>query len=240
MNPRQRRGAMMMGLAAVGAVGVFFSVLSYVNDVETQVGDKVEALVVTQDVAQYQPIPADAVETIEVPARWLPDTAMRTTAELSGTVAAAPLESGTLLQSSTVIPAPSITGGTRAVTILVDAEAGVAGKITPGATVDVWAAFAGDTTGTGSPRTKIVAQRVQVIDVGVQTQRNRALANGVVAPTDAIPITFAANTDEIKALTFAESFATEVRLALRAPADESLVSPDQRTYAETFQIPGAD
>ncbi len=239
MNPRQRRGVMMIGLALIGAIGVFFSVLSYVSEVESQVGDKVEALMLTSDVAQYAPIPAEAVESVEIPARWLPETAIRTIDELAGAVAAAPITKGTLLQSSTVIPAPTIAGGSRAVTILVDAETGVAGKITPGATVDVWATFDAESTGVG-PRTKIVAQRVQVISVGVETQRNRQLSNGVVEPTDALPITFSANTDEIKALTFAESFAMEVRLALRPPADETLVAPDQRSYAETFSIPGAN
>jgi len=239
VNPRQRRGIVMIVIALLGAVAVFFAVLSYVNDVESQVGDKVTAWRLTADVEQYAPVPPDAVEEVEVPARWLPETAMRSRDDLAGTVAAAPLQAGTLLQTSTVVPAPDISNGTRAVTIMVDAETGVAGRITPGATVDVWATFAAESTGAG-PSTKLVAQRVDVLGVGVVTERNRQTSAGVVEPGEAVPITFAANTDEIKALTFAESFAIEVRLALRGPADDSLVPPDQRSYAETFTITPGD
>lgn len=227
----------MIVIAIVGSIAVFFSVLSYVSDVESQVGDKVTAWQVVTEVEQYQAIPFEAVEEIEVPARWLPETAIRSIDDLTGAVAAAPIPAGTLLQSSSVISAPEVETGTRAVTVMVDAETGVAGKITPGATVDVWATFSADTTQEG-PRTKIVSQRVQVLDVGLETERNRQTAAGVVEPTQAVPITFSATTDEIKALTFAESFAVELRLALRSPVDESLVPPNKRSYEETFTIPG--
>ncbi len=237
MNPRQRRGALMIVLAIVGSIAVFFSVLSYVSDVESQVGDKVTAWQVIAEVEQYQPIPFDAVEEVEVPARWLPETAIRSIDDLTGAVAAATIPSGTLLQSSSVIAAPEVESGNRAVTVMVDAETGVAGKITPGATVDVWATFDADTTQEG-PRTKIVSQRVQVLDVGLETERNRQTSAGVIQPTQAVPVTFSATTNEIKALTFAESFAIEVRLALRAPVDDSMVPPDRRSYEETFTIPG--
>ena len=237
MNPRQRRGVMMIVVAVVGAIAVFFAVLSYVNNIESEVGDKVQAWRLTSDVPQYQAIPLDSVEEIEMPARWLPDTAVRSLDDLVGKVAAANIPSGTLLQSSTVIAAPEVEPGTRAVTILVDAESGVAGKLTPGAQVDVWATFDADTTTVG-PRTKVVAQGMRVLDVGLETERTRQTSAGVVEPSQAVPVTFVASTDEIKALTFAESFALEVRLALRTPTDDSLVAPDKRSYEETFQIPG--
>jgi pilus assembly protein CpaB len=239
MNPRQRRGMMMIVVAVVGAIAVFFAVLSYVNNIESEVGDKVQAWRLTSDVPQYEAIPLDSVEEIEVPARWLPDTAVRSLDDLVGTVAAANTPSGTLLQSSTVIAAPEVEPGTRAVTILVDAESGVAGKLTPGAQVDVWATFNADTTTVG-PRTKVVAQGMRVLDVGLETERTRQTSAGVVEPSQAVPVTFVASTDEIKALTFAESFAIEVRLALRTPTDDSLVSPNKRSYEETFDIPGEE
>jgi pilus assembly protein CpaB len=239
MNPRQRRGVMMIVIAVVGAIAVFFAVLSYVNNIESEVGDKVQAWELTSDVPQYQPIPLDAVEEVEVPARWLPDTAVRSLDDLVGMVAAADTPKGTLLQSSTMISAPEVEPGTRAVTILVDAESGVAGKLTPGSQVDVWATFDGETTAVG-PRTKVVAQGMRVLDVGLETQRTRQTSAGVVEPSEAVPVTFVATTDEIKALTFAESFALEVRLALRTPTDDSLVAPNKRSYEETFQIPGEE
>ena len=58
MNPRQRRGVMMIVIAIVGAVAVFFAVLSYVNNIESEVGDKVQAWRVTTGRAAVPTDPA--------------------------------------------------------------------------------------------------------------------------------------------------------------------------------------
>ena len=59
MNPRQRRGVLFLAFAVIGAVAVFFSVVGYVNDVESQVGNRVTAYVVGDQVDAYQPLDAE-------------------------------------------------------------------------------------------------------------------------------------------------------------------------------------
>src|SRR2546423_1849180 len=48
MNPRQRRGALLLVLAAIGAIVVFISVVGYVQSVRAEVGVKVQVLRVKQ------------------------------------------------------------------------------------------------------------------------------------------------------------------------------------------------
>lgn len=233
MNPRQRRGVLFLAFAVIGAVAVFFSVVGYVNDVESQVGNRVTAYVVEEQVDAYQPLDSDDLEEIEVPERWLPDGAVRSLDELIGNVTAARLSKGTLLQTSNLVSQPSLEPGQREIAILVDAETGVAGKVAPGDYVDVWATFDESITGAGA-RTKLIAQRLLVIDVGLKVSREKARSNGAISESQAVPVTFATERSQIQALSFAESFAIETRLALRPPGDSSLVPGGQRTYEETF------
>lgn len=233
MNPRQRRGVLFLAFAVIGAVAVFFSVVGYVNDVESQVGNRVTAYVVEAQVEAYQPLDSDDLEEVEVPERWLPDGAVRSLDELIGNVTAARLSKGTLLQTSNLVSQPSLEPGQREIAILVDAETGVAGKVAPGDYVDVWATFDESITGAGA-RTKLIAQRLLVIDVGLKVSREKARSNGAISESQAVPVTFATERSQIQALSFAESFAIETRLALRPPGDSSVVPGGQRTYEETF------
>jgi pilus assembly protein CpaB len=233
MNPRQRRGVLFLAFAVIGAVAVFFSVVGYVNDVESQVGNRVTAYVVDAQVDAYQPLDTDDLEEIEVPERWLPEGAVRSLDELIGNVTAAQLSKGTLLQTSNLVRQPSLEPGQREIAILVDAETGVAGKVAPGDYVDVWATFDESITGAGA-RTKLIAQRLLVIDVGLKVSREKARSNGAISESQAVPVTFATERSQIQALSFAESFAIETRLALRPPGDSSVVPGEQRTYEETF------
>jgi pilus assembly protein CpaB len=233
MNPRQRRGVLFLAVAIVGAVAVFFGVVAYVNDVESQVGNRVQGYVLRADVAAYQPLSADELEKVDIPERWLPDGSIGDLAALSGQVTSARLQKGTLLQNSNLLARPSLRAGEREIAILVDAETGVAGKIQSGDHVDVWATFDSDVTGSG-PRTKLIAQNLLVIDVGLKVSRQRENSGGGVSQAQSVPVTFATAQSQIKALSFAESFAAETRLALRPPGDASQLPGNTRTYEETF------
>lgn len=233
MNPRQRRGIFFIGVAVIGAIAVFFAVVSYVNDVESQVGNRVPGYVVKTKVKPYQPVTPDDVEQVMIPERWLPEGAITDLNDLVGQVTATRLGEGTLLQQASVVPEPSLEGGQREIAILVDAETGVAGKVSPGDHVDVWATFDESITGVG-PRTKVIAQDLLIIDVGLQVRRERENESGGVSADEAVPVTFATAEGQVKALTFAEAFATQTRLVLRPPGDGSTVPGNSKSYAETF------
>ena len=62
MNPRQRRGVLLMIVAAFGAIAVFLTIVSYVNTLNRELGTYRTVLRLTQDVDPYQPITEDMVE----------------------------------------------------------------------------------------------------------------------------------------------------------------------------------
>lgn len=235
MNPRQRRGVFFLALAVLGAVGVFFATLSYVNGVEAKVGPMVTAYVVNDDVAAYQPVTSGDVKKVEVPEKWRPEHAVTDLGDLDGQVASSALSAGDLLQDANLVAAPKLRTGEYEVAVLADARSGVAGRVATGDHVDVWATFEDEVTNIG-PRTKLIAENVPVIDVGLQTTRERTNERGATLESDAIPVTFATTEGQVKALDFANTFAANITLARRGPTDETTIPPKNRTYEEPFEV----
>jgi pilus assembly protein CpaB len=228
MNSRQRRGVVLLVVSALCAVAAFAGVLSIIGDARSQVGPKVTAYRLTKDVPAYESVTAAQVQKIRIPKRWLPTTAVRDLAEVNGKMAATALKRGSLLQTDMVAARPALQAGQMEIAIMIDAETGVAGKITPGAKVNIFATFAGRKD-TDPDVSKIIVTGAQVIDVGqikafdTSTDSNRVSSKGV-------PITFALSAQDAQRVAFAESFARHVRLALVAPGDNSTPSAGDRTY----------
>lgn len=113
---------------------------------------------------------------------------------------------------------------------MIDAATGVAGKITPGATVNVYATFAGQREGDPA-QSKIIVTNAKVIDVGRITALDPNQSNkNQQQSTETVPITFALSTLDAQRITYAESFAQRVRLALVAPGSDTTVPDRDRTY----------
>ncbi len=137
MNPRQRRAILLLGLAFLGLIGVFALVANYVAEVREEVDPKVKVLALAQDARPYAAIDDSMVKEVEMPERWLPDTAIRDRGALVGLVPVTTLKEDSILQEGMLAPPPQLEAGPREVAILVDAETGVAGKIGRGTTVDI-------------------------------------------------------------------------------------------------------
>jgi pilus assembly protein CpaB len=226
LNPRQRRGVLLLVLAAAGAITVFFAVSSYVSDVRSQVEPLVTVLQLREDVDPYRPIDDSELKEFELPRRWAPDTALRERSELLGQVPASRLESGSILQKGMLVPEPELEPGQRELAILIDAETGVAGKVGSGDLVDIVASFEGDDA--TSPKSQIVVAGARVIDVGVQ--RTREVPGPTPQEEEVVPVTFALSVQESLVLAYAESFAAEVRLALVRPDESEPVAPRDREF----------
>ena len=234
MNSRQRRGVVLMLLSALCALGVFAAVLVLVRDVESKVGSEVTAYELKQDVPAYERLDVGKLRKVAVPERWLPETAVRDPKELRGKIAANALRKGSLLQTDMLADRPALEPGQQEIAIMIDAATGVAGKITPGARVNIFATFDGEVTGDGknarAPESRIIVAGARVIDVGRLTslsERDRDQRGG---PEEVVPITFALGTRDAQRLAFAESFAENVRLALVAPGSDETIPEEDRTY----------
>ncbi|MFH9004092.1 Flp pilus assembly protein CpaB [Streptomyces afghaniensis] len=229
MNSRQRRGVILLLLSVVCALGAFAGVLSVISDVKSKVGPEVTAYRLKSDVPPYTTLSTGQFEKIEMPERWLSDNAVTDLREIQGKIAVTTLRAGSLLQSDMIVRQPALQPGQQEVAIMIDAATGVAGKITPGSSVNVYATFEGKRE-SDPDQSKIIVTNAKVLDVGELTALKPDENNRTQQPTDAVPITFALSALDAQRLTYAESFAQRVRLALVAPGSDTTVPEQDRTY----------
>ena len=231
MNPRQRRGLLLLVLSGLGLLAVFVLVFSYVSDVRTEVDPKIKLLTLSKPVKAFQSIPDDAVTEITMPRRWAPRTALRDRSQLVGFVAGTDLQPDSLLQRDMLVAPPDLGPGQREMAILVDAETGVAGKIGPDSVVDIVGTFAGDPERGIPPRSTVVVPGARIIDVGQpQVKGGRGVQQPDADPQEVVPVTFALTPKQQLQVTHAESFAQEVRLALRRPGDIAPLKKGETLY----------
>ena len=230
MNPRQRRGLLLIAISALGLVVVFVLVARYVSDVRDQVDPKVRLLALSKPVDAFQSITDDMVKEVEMPERWAPPSALRDRGQLVGVVAATPLSKDSLLQKDMLSAPPQLAPGQRELAILVDAETGVAGKIGPDSVVDIVATYPGNDRKAAESR--VVVPNARIVEVGApRVQGGNGVREQNADPSQVVPVTFALSPEQVLVVTYAETNAAEVRLALLRPGDDSTLSPDQRAYS---------
>ncbi|GAB7104119.1 Flp pilus assembly protein CpaB [Streptomyces phaeofaciens JCM 4814] len=229
MNSRQRRGVILLLLSVLCALGAFAGVLSVIDDVQSKVGPEVTAYELRSDVAPYTALSAGQFKKISMPERWLSENAVTDLAAIRGKIAVTTLKKGSLLQSDMIVDQPALRPGQQEVAIMIDAATGVAGKITPGSSVNVYATFEG-ARDSDPDQSKIIVTNARVLDVGELTALEPDADNRDRSATEAVPITFALSTLDAQRITYAESFAKRVRLALVAPGGSAAVPDQDRTY----------
>jgi len=228
MNSRQRRGVLLLILSIVCALGAFVGVLSVISDVKSKVGPEVTAYQVKGEIKPYTQLNPGQFEQIRMPKRWLSENAITHIADIKDKIAVTTLKAGSLLQSDMIVDQPALQPGQQEVAIMIDAATGVAGQITPGSTVNVYATFAGQRQGDPA-QSKIIVTNAKVLQVG-QIKALDPSSSDKNQPTDTVPITFALSTLDAQRITYAESFAQRVRLALVAPGGDTAVPDKDRTY----------
>ncbi|MFE8011133.1 Flp pilus assembly protein CpaB [Streptomyces antibioticus] len=229
MNSRQRRGVILLLLSVLCALGAFAGVLSVIDDVNSKVGPEVTAYELRSDIAPYTALNAGQFKKISMPERWLSENAVTDLAAVRGKIAVTTLKKGSLLQSDMLVDRPALRPGQQEVAIMIDAATGVAGKITPGSSVNVYATFEG-ARDSDPDQSKIIVTGARVLDVGELTALRPDADDRDRSTTEAVPITFALSALDAQRLTYAESFAKRVRLALVAPGSSASVPDQDRTY----------
>lgn len=230
MNPRQRRGTLLMGLAVIGAIAVFFSVTGYVADVRSDIGDPLGVLALNRPVQAFEPIGPDDFDIVEIPSKFVTFHAL-TPEDVANRVAAAELPEDTILQEGMIIDPPALGSDEQEIAVTVSAETGVAGQIGPGSRVDIYATFEGGSE-TGSPAPSdcsmllISDARILLVGPTQVSGEEGAGADPAARPTEeVVPVTFALPSALANRLVYAESFATQVRLAKLSQTPEGLLDP---------------
>ena len=235
MNPRQRRGILLILVTILGAIVTFLAVLNYVQSVSSQVGPKTTVLELSKDVAELQEITAADVTATEVPERWAPKDAVHDLSEFQGKVTASLLPQGGRHPDQHASGPAAADGGLPR----------------------------GDDHGRRRDRRGRqdhirLARRRRLHPAGSQRQaadgsghhperahhRRRGAtkvedesASGDFTKVGAVPVTFALTPDESLKLAYAESFSKKVRLLLRRDGDDSSVNSPE--YSTTTDSPDA-
>lgn len=243
MNPRQRRGALLLVLAIIGAVAVFFSVSSYVSEVQREVGPKRLVLQLNTEAVAFQPLPAESVDQVEVPEKYVPQGVLTEDQLLDGSlVPAADLPAGTILQEGILGPLPALKEGEQELAIAVDAVTGVIGQIFPGSKVDIYASFVGGSDEgdvSSEDCSMLMMSDVTILAVGGERPDPDAADTGAPDVSTVIPVTFALPPELGVQLVYAESFAQEVRLAVRgATADTEVDTGPVGSTGARVPMPG--
>ena len=220
---------LLLVVSALGLLAAFGIVAGYVADVREEVDPKVRVVALGKDIRANDPLDAAQLRLVEMPERWVPRTALRDRAALAGLVAAADYPAGSIVQRGMAQAPPELAPGQREIAILVDAETGVAGKVDPGSNVDIVATFAAEDEGGRPARSRVLVPGARVLDIGEPREQGGG-GDGAVDPSAVVPVTFALNVRQSLALTYAESFAEEVRLALVRPGEASEIPLDEREY----------
>ena len=228
MTPRQRRGVLLLFVAGIGAIIVFSLISGYVSDVRKDVEPKTGVLVLTSAVPELQPIPPDAVALKSVPEKWVGRQALRDPSQIGALVPNTPLPAGVELQQGMLVEPPALQKGQQEISILINADTGVAGKLRPGDLVDVLATFQPDDNSRSPASARTLIRRARIVTIGLPRSAARPGSNdnplrqaGDNQQQVLVPVTFALRPTLGLRLTYAETFASEIRLSLIRRGDES-------------------
>jgi pilus assembly protein CpaB len=225
VNPRQRRGVVLMVLSVLAAFLVFVGVSSYVSNVNSKVGPMVTVYHVTKDLPAFTTLSSENTEPVQVPQRWAADKTVLKSSDIDGRVTATPLSAGSPVSLDALVPPSDLDPSEREIAVNVDAVTGLAGRVRPGDRVDVYAVFA-DVPGL-SKQARILVENVRVISVLGQQQVQSPDAKTI---QNVIPVTLALQPDAALSVTYANSFAKEVRLVGLPPG----VAQDRSREKKTF------
>lgn len=246
MNPRQRRGLVMLVLAALGACAVFIGVASYVSRVNAEVGPRTSVYVAAKDIPPFAAVEPSLVRVVEVPTKYVTDTTVTKEADFLGQKAITTIRAGSYLTSEMLTSSSSLADGMREVSINFDAADGINGRVRPGDRVDVIAAFAARQGNANQvdPSVRraelpynvagIVVAQALVVSVGEKTPIGievGAATDGNANPQEVVPVTFALSVGDATRLAYAEAFSVKMRL-MRSGNNESgkAYKPSDRTF----------
>ncbi len=86
--------------------------------------------------------------------------------------------------------------------------------------------------GAARARSRIVVPAAKVVDVGqTRVQGRGRIQDEQTDPQEVVPITFALTPEQALVVSYAESNAAEVRLALLRPGDSTELNKKQRVYS---------
>lgn len=233
MNPRQRRGVLLMILSGVAALAVFIGLSAYVSNVNSQVGSKVTVFRATGNIAAYTDLSDAPLQAETVPKRWVQSTAVESRAQLNGRKVGFNVTKGTVITSDMLVAPSDLSPTEREIAINVNAATGVAGRVQPGDFVDIYAVFS-DVAGLPK-EVRVLVRDVRVVSVG--GQQTVTTDDTTREEKDVVPVSLALEPNDALAVTYASAFAEEVRL-VKLPTGSTQDRNNDQTEYDANQLGG--
>lgn len=242
MNPRQRRGVLMIGASMVLAILVFGLVLSRERSVSERLNPSIQVLALNRQANRFQSVTPDMIKFMSVPRVFAPPQALTGVSQVAGLVAASDLPAGSVLQQGMLLPLPDLRGRERAQTVVVDSASGVAGRLGPDDLVDIQSSA---TIG-GKPTTRVIVSAVRVIAIGESQSgsassdpngRRPAGSDGAFSTgslgesVDKSIVTLALSPQESLRVGYALDFGASFRLIQHRPGDNEKVGGADATLS---------
>lgn len=209
MNPRQRRGVIYLIFSAILGIGLFIAITSYVSSVNASVAPLVTVYQAQNPIAAYAVISSDDLTSVDVPEKFVAESALRNPDDIVGRRAAFNIAVGTYLGSDMLRPPSTLADAEREVALSVDATTGIAGRVAPGDRVDVIAVFE---TGEDIATSQAIARSVRVVSVGGIETRPAQTSQNEIREQTVVPVTLALSADQTFDVALADAVATTVRL----------------------------
>jgi pilus assembly protein CpaB len=223
VNPRRRRGLLLLSLALASGGLAATQVSHTVGEVERRVGRPVPVVVAARDLAPGRSVSARALAVRRVPSRYVPPGAVASPEEVSGLRTAVPVAAGSYLTADVLEGASARDGrggglgrGERALEVSVAGGEALSRSAAPGGRVDV---LVSTESGSGRGRSFLAMEDVELMAFRAGTGET-ATGGGDSqrrAPTGVA--TLRVTLRQAIYLTAAENFAREVRLLPRPPGD---------------------
>jgi pilus assembly protein CpaB len=235
VNPRQRRGAFLMVLAALAAVALFITVTRYVSSVNSQIAPTVTVYQAADDLQAYATIDAASIEKVEIPRKYAPKSAIADAKEVIGRRVSFNIASGTYLGSDMILPPSSLNQNEREIALTVDSKTGIAGRVRSGDFVDVYAVFGEEGSGTS----RVLVRSVRVVSVGGVETRREPTSRDELDEQQVVPVTLALEPDDALRVTYADAFALSVRLVGLPPGiqNDNRSKEPSGVDTETLRLP---
>jgi pilus assembly protein CpaB len=216
---RRRRAAVLIGLSIILGALAASNVSSREAALRREIGPPVPVLVARRGVAAGARLDPRLLAVRRVPTRYAPAGAYRSPAEVAGLRAAVAIPAGAdldpaIVDDGTTAPGgagPALRAGERVAQIV---AVGSAQALGPGARVDVVVTREG--TGDAAGSTSLALEDVEVLSVARAPEGG---GNGSDAGLPRVALELRVSVRQAVYLAAAQSFARELRVLPRAPAD---------------------
>jgi len=210
MNPRQRRGLVLLVVSIIGAGVVFAALSSYTASVARRLGPTRPVLTLARDIPAFQQLTPSDLVIRNVPRMYTSALELESFKDVDGRVPAVRLAKGVPLQEIVLVEVPRARADEREMTVPVGVQDSVAAALAPLDRVDIVSAYR--SRGAQPARAVVTVSGARVLRVTPMPENSGVSG---VSGDSRLAVTFALTPQQVKAVALAQTVSDGLRLALQ-------------------------